>query len=55
MFNASELHTHIELYTRKGLVTKNPNKKKGVAKFSLPHKWHLHPNLDSRKWSRSSG
>ena len=37
MFTASELHTHIELYTRNGLATKNPSKKKGVAKFSLPH------------------
>ena len=31
MFTASEL------YTQKGLATKNPRKKKGVAKFSLPH------------------
>ena len=37
MFTASELYTHIELYIWKGLATKNPSKKKGVAKFSLPH------------------
>lgn len=44
MFTASEL------YTQKGLATKNPSKKKGVAKFSLPHN-----GIGILTWSLISG